>query len=73
MMALYARHNVAPRMGPADMKLLAGNPCDLLGINYYFPHRVYASDAGGFLGFEIAPRGTARRPTWAGRSTPGSA
>jgi beta-glucosidase len=37
------------------MKLLRENPGDLMGVNYYFPHRVYASDAGGFLGFEIAP------------------
>jgi beta-glucosidase len=55
MMALYARHNAAPRVDPSDMKLLKENPGDLVGVNYYFPHRVYASDAGGFLGFEIAP------------------
>jgi beta-glucosidase len=55
MLALYSKHKVAPRVDPADFKLLQENPPDLLGVNYYFPHRVFASDAGGFLGFECAP------------------
>ncbi len=27
---------------------------DFLGVNYYFPQRIYASDAGGVLGYQQA-------------------
>jgi beta-glucosidase len=32
--------------------MFSSNPVDFVGVNYYFPQRVYASDAGGVLGFE---------------------
>jgi beta-glucosidase len=51
---LYSRHHVAPRVEPGDLDLLKANPVDFLGLNYYFPQRPYASDAGGFLGFQYA-------------------
>jgi beta-glucosidase len=35
-----------------DLEALAAHPVDFLGVNYYFPNRVYASDAGGILGYE---------------------
>jgi beta-glucosidase len=52
MLDLYARHRAAPRVHEGDMAALAARPVDFLGVNYYFPHRVYASDAGGLLGYE---------------------
>ena len=55
MLALYVKNQVAPRVEPADFELLKNNPSDFLGVNYYFPRRVFASDAGGLLGYECAP------------------
>ena len=52
MLDLYARHHAAPRVHEGDAEALAAHPVDFLGVNYYFPHRVYASDAGGLLGYE---------------------
>jgi beta-glucosidase len=52
MQELYARHHVAPRVQEGDRELLASRPVDFLGVNYYFPFRVYESDAGGLLGYE---------------------
>jgi len=52
MLDLYAAHHAAPRVHDGDMDALAAHPVDFLGVNYYFPHRVYASDAGGLLGYE---------------------
>jgi beta-glucosidase len=49
---IYAKHGVAPRIEPDDLSTLSSNPVDFVGVNYYFPQRVYASDAGGVLGFE---------------------
>ena len=53
MLELYARHHAAPRVHEGDAEALARHPVDFLGVNYYFPHRVYASDAGGLLGYEF--------------------
>ncbi len=53
MLDLYARHHAAPREHKGDAEALAAHPVDFLGVNYYFPHRVYASDAGGLLGYEF--------------------
>ena len=53
MLDLYARHHAAPDVQPGDMEALAKQPVDFLGVNYYFPNRVYASDAGGLLGYEF--------------------
>ncbi len=55
-MERYARHGVAPRMEPDDLALLAAHPADFIGVNYYSPARVYASDAGGVLGFAHGER-----------------
>jgi beta-glucosidase len=52
MLDRYARHHAAPRVEPGDLEVLAAHPVDFLGVNYYFPHRVYESDAGGLLGYE---------------------
>lgn len=52
MLDLYARHRVAPRGHPGDAEAMAGHPVDFVGVNYYFPMRVYESDAGGLLGYE---------------------
>ncbi|MGD0726041.1 MAG: GH1 family beta-glucosidase [Spirochaetia bacterium] len=54
LMSLYTRNKVAPHTEPADFELLKTNPVDFIGLNYYFPVRAYASDAGGFLGFQHA-------------------
>jgi beta-glucosidase len=53
-MEIYARNKLAPRMEPDDEATFSANPVDFIGVNYYFPQRVYASDAGGVLGFEYA-------------------
>jgi beta-glucosidase len=53
-MSLYARNKVAPHTEPADYELFKNNPVDFIGLNYYFPERAYASDEGGFLGFQYA-------------------
>ncbi|MCX7030868.1 MAG: GH1 family beta-glucosidase [Spirochaetes bacterium] len=52
MLDLYARHHAAPHEHTGDAEALAAHPMDFLGVNYYFPQRVYASDAGGLLGYE---------------------
>ena len=51
-MALYQRKQVAPHVLPEDLKLLAENRADFIGVNYYFPTRVYASDGGAIVGYE---------------------
>ncbi len=51
-MALYERKKVAPRVLSEDVKLLSEQRADFVGVNYYFPMHVYASDAGGILGYE---------------------
>jgi beta-glucosidase len=56
MLDLYARHHAAPRVEQGDAEVLAAHPVDFLGVNYYFPHRVYESDAGGLLGYEPGHR-----------------
>jgi beta-glucosidase len=61
MMALYGEHRAAPRVHEGDLELLAAHPVDFVGVNYYAPHRVYASDAGGLLGYEHAPIGDRQR------------
>jgi beta-glucosidase len=53
MLDLYARHHAAPRVHEGDAEALTSHPVDFLGVNYYFPNRVYASDAGGLLGYEV--------------------
>jgi beta-glucosidase len=50
----YAKHNLTPRIESHDLAALVSNAGDFIGVNYYFPHRVYANDAGGVLGFEYA-------------------
>jgi beta-glucosidase len=52
MRELYARCGIAPRAEPDDGELLRNNPPDFLGVNYYFPQRVFASQAHAVLGFE---------------------
>jgi len=52
MQALYSRKRVAPPVLPPDLALLKENPPDFLGVNYYFPLRVHASDSHPVLGFE---------------------
>lgn len=49
---LYTAAGLAPEMGPGDMQLLAGNPPDFLGVNYYSPQRVFATQARPVLGFQ---------------------
>ena len=61
MLDLYAAHHVAPRVHPGDAEALASHPVDFLGVNYYFPNRVYASDAGGLLGYEVGHLKDAQR------------
>jgi beta-glucosidase len=51
-MSLYQRHNVAPHVMTDDLALLAQHRADFIGVNYYSPRRVYASDGGGILGYE---------------------
>ena len=50
MLELYAARHVAPRIEQDDAGLLAGNPPDFLGVNYYFPTRALASRANPVLG-----------------------
>ena len=52
MMELYRRRGAAPRVDPGDMQKIAEAKVDFLGVNYYFPQRVFESDAGGIPGFE---------------------
>jgi len=51
-MDIYVKRGVAPHVHPEDLPSFAANPADFLGVNYYFPQRVYESDAGGVLGYE---------------------
>jgi beta-glucosidase len=51
-MEAFAKAGVAPHARPDDLPALSANPVDFLGVNYYSPQRVYASDAGGVLGYE---------------------
>ncbi len=52
MMELYTRRGAAPGVHPGDMEALAASKVDFLGVNYYFPQRVFESDRGGIPGFE---------------------
>jgi beta-glucosidase len=60
-MGLYERKKVAPHVLPEDLKLLAEHRADFVGVNYYFPQRVYASDGGGILGYEEGVRKDCKR------------
>jgi beta-glucosidase len=51
---LFDRKGVDFHPEAKDLELLAGNPPDFLGVNYYFPLRVRASGAHRVLGFESA-------------------
>ena len=53
-MGVLAKNGIAPRVLPDDLPLLAANPVDFLGVNYYSPQRIYADDAGGVLGYKQA-------------------
>ncbi|HUI72386.1 MAG TPA: GH1 family beta-glucosidase [Spirochaetia bacterium] len=53
-LALFDIAKVAPRVDPQDLALLSSNPVDFLGVNYYFPMRVLASDADPILHYECA-------------------
>jgi beta-glucosidase len=53
-LAAFTKNGIGPRVLPDDLPLLAANPVDFLGINYYSPQRIYASDAGGVLGYKQA-------------------
>jgi beta-glucosidase len=50
----FVMAKIAPRVEAKDLALLSANPVDFLGVNYYFPHRVLASDADPILHFECA-------------------
>ncbi len=50
--ALYAARGVAPRIEAGDTELLSGSHSDFLGVNYYFPQRVAASQKHSVLGCE---------------------
>jgi beta-glucosidase len=52
MQELYSRCGIAPRVEPGDGELLRDNPPDFLGVNYYSPLRVFASQAHSILGYE---------------------
>jgi beta-glucosidase len=54
MLALYEARRVAPRAAGGDLELLAAHPPDFLGVNYYSPHRVAASQSHPVLGFRTA-------------------
>ncbi len=49
MLELYTRYGVAPSISPEHMASIASQKVDFLGVNFYFPERVYESDAGGAL------------------------
>jgi len=51
MLELYTRRGAAPRVQAGDMEMIAAAKVDFLGINYYFPQRVFESDAGGIPGY----------------------
>ncbi len=53
-LALFEAGGVAPRVEAKDLVLLSSHPVDFLGVNYYFPLRVLASDADPVLHFESA-------------------
>ncbi|MGA2612392.1 MAG: GH1 family beta-glucosidase [Spirochaetia bacterium] len=53
-LALFDAAKVAPRIDPKDLVLLSSNPVDFLGVNYYFPMRVLASDTDPVLHCEYA-------------------
>jgi beta-glucosidase len=53
-LALLEGGGVAPRIEAKDLALLSSNPVDFLGLNYYFPQRVLASDADPVLHYEYA-------------------
>jgi beta-glucosidase len=55
---LYAARGAEPRIEAGDLELLAAVHSDFLGVNYYFPQRVVASQKNPVLGFETRlPRG----------------
>lgn len=50
-LALYREHALLPEMRAEDVRVLAENPVDFVGVNYYFPHHASADapDTGFFL------------------------
>ncbi|MFZ5986753.1 MAG: GH1 family beta-glucosidase [Bacillota bacterium] len=56
---LYRDNLNAPVIMPGDMELIAANPMDFLGINYYFRKVVKKANTGSILQFEeIKPEGS---------------
>jgi beta-glucosidase len=53
MLELYTRNGVAPVIHAEDLVSFAAHPVDFLGVNFYFPERVYESDAGGVARYEV--------------------
>ncbi len=53
-MALFEAAKVAPRIREKDLEIIASHPVDFLGVNYYFPNRVLASDSDPVLHFDYA-------------------
>ena len=55
---IYNKAGAAPVVQTGDMHVIAGNPGDFLGVNYYFRKVVKRSDADPVLGFEeVKPAG----------------
>jgi beta-glucosidase len=53
MLRLYRSKGKAPHLQPADLELLRSEKPDFLGVNYYFPLRVFRTDVHHpILGFE---------------------
>jgi beta-glucosidase len=52
MLELYKKRGVSPRIEDDDMAQLGKQKPDFLGVNYYFPTRVRASDSHEVLGYE---------------------
>ncbi|HVP18156.1 MAG TPA: GH1 family beta-glucosidase, partial [Spirochaetia bacterium] len=50
----FAASGVAPHIDAKDLGVLSSNPVDFLGVNYYFPMRVLASDHDPLLHYECA-------------------
>ena len=52
MLELYASHGVGPSIQPEHMRSLASQHVDFLGVNFYFPERVYETDEGGVVRYK---------------------
>lgn len=58
LLAAYTRAGAAPRVEPDDLRLIAGQRPDFIGVNYYFPQRVRADSSARVLGFSnVEPHG----------------